>query len=315
MNNTKQETNIIFGTGPIGLAVMHELLEKKKKVVMVNKRNQVSLPEEVKLIQADATDPRKTSEICKNATVVYNCTNAPYDRWADLLLPLHSSILEGAASAGAKLVVMDNLYMYGEPDGKPLTEDTPHRPTTRKGKIRAHMSEDLFEAHDKGKVRATSGRAADYFGPGAPLSSLGEQVFYPACQGKAATLLGKVDLPHSYTFVPDIGKALVILGEKEEALGQTWHIPSPETMTTREVINLIYQNSGYSPKIRTVPSFLVKLLGLFNSTFREIGEMVYEYEKPFVMDDSKFKQTFGMNPVPMEQAIKETVEWYCSHPK
>ncbi len=315
MNNSGKEKHVIFGTGPIGLAVMRELLKQEKSVIMVNKSGKADLPEGGNLIQADATDIKKTSEICADATVVYNCTNVTYDRWTDLLRPLHSGILEGAAAGGARLVVMDNLYIYGVPDGKPLTEETPHRATTRKGKIRARMSQDLFNAHEAGKVRATSGRAADYFGPAALVSSLGEQVFYPACHGKAAKVLGKVVLPHTYTYVPDIGRALVILGEKEEALGQTWHIPSPETITTKQVINLIYKYTGHIPKMQTAPGFLVKILGLFNTTMRELDEMMYEYQKPFIMDDSKFMEAFGMNPTPMEQAIKETVDWYRSHPK
>src|SRR5215213_27490 len=133
----------------------------------------------------------------------------PYNKWPELFPGLQAVVLEGAASAGAKLIAMENLYMYGLTDGRPLTEDLPHAPNTRKGRVRARMSEDLLEAHTSGRVQVAIGRASDFFGPRVLASAAGEQVFGRAVEGKSAQVAGDPDQPHTYTYVPDIGKGLV----------------------------------------------------------------------------------------------------------
>jgi len=127
-------------------------------------------------------------------------------------------VLEGAAAAGAKLIAMENLYMYGPTDGRPLTEDLPYAASTRKGVVRARMSEELMEAHKSGRVQVAIGRASDFFGPGALASAAGEQVFGRAVEDKSAQVAGDPDQPHTYTYALDIGRGLAILGEREEAL-------------------------------------------------------------------------------------------------
>jgi nucleoside-diphosphate-sugar epimerase len=219
-------------------------------------------------------------------------------------------VLEGAASAGAQLVAMENLYIYGPTQGRPLTEDLPHAPNTRKGRVRARMSEELMEAHSSGRVRIAIGRASDYFGPRVLASAAGEQVFARAVQGKTSQLAGDPDQPHTYTYTPDIGRGLVILGEREEALGQAWHLPSPETLTTRQFVELIFEEVGKPARVQAAPKILLRTLGLFNPGIRETIEMLYELEEPFVVDHSKFEQAFGEQATPLREAIRGTVRWY-----
>jgi nucleoside-diphosphate-sugar epimerase len=219
-------------------------------------------------------------------------------------------VLEGAASAGAKLVAMENLYMYGPTDGRQLTEDLPLAPNTRKGSVRARMSEELMEAHRSGKVRVAIGRASDYFGPRVLSSAAGEQVFGRAVRGKSAQVAGNPDQPHTYSYVPDIGKGLAILGEREEALGQAWHLPSPETLTTREFVEMIFEEVGKPARVQAAPKILLRAIGLFNPGIRETIEMLYEFEESFVVDDSKFEREFGEQATPLREAIQGTVRWY-----
>jgi nucleoside-diphosphate-sugar epimerase len=153
-------------------------------------------------------------------------------------------MLEGAASARAKLVAMENLYMYGPTGGRPLTEDLPYAAETRKGMIRARMSRELMEADASGKVRVAIGPGSDFFGPRVLASAAGEQVFGRAVEGKSAQVAGDPDQPHTFTYAPDIGKGLVVLGEREDALGRAWHLPSPETLTTREFVKMIFEEAG-----------------------------------------------------------------------
>jgi nucleoside-diphosphate-sugar epimerase len=219
-------------------------------------------------------------------------------------------VLEGAAATGAKLVAMENLYMYGPTGGRSLTEDLPHAANTRKGAVRARMTEELFAAHESGKVRATVGRASDFFGRRVLASAVGEQVFGRAVADKSAQVAGDPDQPHTYTYVPDIGKGLVILGEHEEALGRPWHLPSSETVTTREFVCMVFEEAGGEPKMQRAPKPLLWALGLFNPALRETIEMLYEFEEPFVVDHSAFARTFGDHATPLGEAIGSTVRWY-----
>jgi nucleoside-diphosphate-sugar epimerase len=304
--------HVVFGTGPVGLAVMDELVRKGERVWMVNRSGRASVPHGVEVVGGDATDPTFTREASDGASVVYFALNPPYNKWPELFPPLQAGVLEGAASAGAKLIAMENLYMYGPTAGRPLTEDLPYAPNTRKGMVRATMSEELMEAHSSGNVRVAIGRASDYFGPRVLVSATGEQVFGRAVRGKSAQVAGDPDQPHTYTYVPDIGRGLAILGECEEALGQAWHLPSPETLTTREFVEMIFEEVGEPARIQAAPKILLRAMGLFNPGMREMIEMLYEFEEPFVVDHSKFEEAFGEHATLLKGAIGETVRWYRS---
>jgi nucleoside-diphosphate-sugar epimerase len=304
------ELHVVFGTGPMGMSVMDELIRRGRRVRMVNRSGRARVPDGVEVVGGDATDEAFATETSAGAAVVYFALNPPYNKWPELFPRLQAGVLEGAASAGAKLVAMENLYMYGPTGGRPITEDLPHAPNTRKGRVRAMMTEELMEAHISGKVRVAIGRASDSFGPRVLTSAAGEQVFGRAVEGKSAQVAGDPDQPHTYTYTPDIGKGLVILGEREEALGQAWHLPSPETVTTREFVERIFEEVGKPARIQAAPKILLRALGLFSPALREIFEMLYEFEEPFVVDDSSFEREFGERATPLREAIQRTVRWY-----
>jgi nucleoside-diphosphate-sugar epimerase len=306
------ESHVVFGTGPVGLAVMDELLSKSKRVRMVNRNGRASVPHGVEVIGGDATDEVFAREASDGASVVYFALNPPYNKWPEFFPPLQAGVLEGAASAGAKLIAMENLYMYGPTGGRTLTEDLPYAPNTRKGAVRARMSEELMEAHSSGRVRVAIGRASDYFWPRVLVSAAGEQIFGRAVQGKSAQVAGDPNQPHTYTYAPDVGRGLTILGEREEALGQAWHLPSPETLTTRRFVEMIFEEVGKPARVQAAPKILLRAMGLFNPGMRELIEMLYEFEEPFVVDHSKFEQAFGEHATRLEEAIGETVRWYRS---
>src|SRR5215217_4621621 len=305
------ELHVVFGTGAVGMSVMDELVQRgSRRVRVVNRSGRARVPHGVEVVGGDATDEAFTREASEGASVVYFALNPPYDRWPELFPRLQAGVLEGAASAGAKLVAMENLYMYGPTDGRPITEDLPYAANTRKGRVRARMSEELMEAHKSGRVQVAIGRASDFFGPGALASAAGEQVFGRAVEGKSAQVFGDPDQPHTYTYVPDIGKGLVILGEREEALGRAWHLPSPETLTTRQFVEMIFEEVGKPPRIQAAPKIVLRVFGLFNPIIRETIEMLYEFDEPFVLDTSDFRRTFGDHATPLKEAIGDTVRWY-----
>jgi nucleoside-diphosphate-sugar epimerase len=305
------ELHVVFGTGPMGMSVMDELVQRgPRRIRMVNRSGRAAVPDGVEVLGGDATDEAFAREASEGASVVYFALNPPYNKWPELFPRLQAGVLEGAASAGAKLIVMENLYMFGSTGGRPITEDLPHAPSTRKGRVRAMMSKELMKAHKSGRVRVAIGRASDFFGPRVLASAAGEQVFGRAVEGKSAQVAGDPDQPHTYTYVPDIGKGLVILGEREEALGQAWHLPSPETVTTRQFVEMIFEEVGKPARLQAAPKIVLRALGLFNPPLRETIEMLYEFEEPFVVDDSRFEREFGEQATPLREAIQRTVRWY-----
>ena len=172
------------------------------------------VPVGVGVLVGDASDPEFARRAAAGATVVYQALNPAYTKWPELFPAVQAGVLAGAEAAGAKLVVMDNVYGYGRAAGRPFTEDRPLSAHTRKGQVRARMTESLLDAHGQGRVQVTIGRASDYFGPrGGQQSNLGDRVFLPALDGKTAQLLGDPDMLHTYTYIPDIGSSLVVLGE------------------------------------------------------------------------------------------------------
>ena len=311
---TTDHLHVVFGTGAIGMAIIEELHGKGRTVRAVNRSGTADVPSGVEVVAGDASSTEFTVEASAGAGVVYFSLNPPYTSWPEMFPPLQAAIIEGAASANAKLVVVDNLYMYGPTDGQPLTEDLPHAATTRKGSVRAQMAADLMVASEDGKVRVAVGRPSDYFGPRGLLSAMGERVFYPALAGKKAQVMGDPDQLHSYSYLPDVARSLVTLGESDAADGKAWHLPNAPAVTTREFIEMVFAAAGTEPSVQVMPRIMVSAVGLFNGNVRELKEMLYEFEEPFVVDDSRFEAAFGGSATPLPEAIGTTVAWFRTHP-
>jgi nucleoside-diphosphate-sugar epimerase len=204
--------------------------------------------------------------------------------------------------------------MYGDTDGKPLTEDTPYDAHTRKGRVRGEISKAAFQAHQEGRVRVTAARGGNFFGPWGISSTMGGRAFYPLLRGKPAQIIGRTDLPHSHTYVKDFGRALVILGERNEADGQSWHVPNDQPMLSQgELVRMFAEEAGIEPKISSMGKLMMAIGGLFIPEAKETVEMMYEFDKPFIVDSGKFEETFGMKATPLREAIRETVAWYKNH--
>jgi nucleoside-diphosphate-sugar epimerase len=206
---------------------------------------------------------------------------------------------------------MDNVYMYGRADGRPFTEDRANDAHTRKGRVRAQMARDLMAAHDAGRVQVTVGRASDFFGPRARQQSpIGDLVIPRALADKPAWVMGDPDMPHTYTFIPDIGENLVRLGKRDDTLGHIWHLPSSETRTTRDVVALVYQAAGTKPRLKVTPTWPMRAFGVVNRTVREINEMRYQFNEPFIVDASCAETELGLHATPLADAVDQTVRWY-----
>jgi nucleoside-diphosphate-sugar epimerase len=306
---------VVFGTGQVGSALAAHLAGLGLAVRAVSRHRPPALAGDIDWRAADVTDPEAAADAAKGASVVYQCVNAPYTQWPELFPPLQRGVLAAAERTGALLVALENLYGYGPTGGRPMTEDLPLAATTVKGRTRAAMTAELLAAAEAGRVRLAIGRASDFFGPGVTQgSTLGERVFGNALAGRRADFIGNPDLPHTYSYVPDIAAGLATLGTDPRAAGQVWHLPGPATVTTRELLDLVAGEVGHQVGIRSVPKLAVRVLGLVNPMLRELAEMAYEFDEPFVLDTSKYESAFGAAGTPLAGAIAATVAWYRTRP-
>jgi len=305
------KTNVILGTGPLGLSLARTLHEQGEDVRAVNRSGEAPLPAGVSVQQADLSKGAEARQAIEDASIVYFCVQPPYTDWPALFPPLLDNTIDAAEQTDARLVVADNCYLYG-PTDEQLTEELPSEATGRKGRTRAAMARTALEAHESGRVDVTIGRASDFYGPHVTISSVGERVFANALAGKSISVLGNPDTLHTYTYIDDFADALVTLGEHEKALGEAWHVPAAETITTREFVELVCKSAGTDSRLRQMPSWMFRVVSTFSGELKELRETMYIFEAPFVVDHSKFADTFGADPTPHENAIEQTLDWYRS---
>jgi nucleoside-diphosphate-sugar epimerase len=306
-------THVVFGgTGGIGGAVVGELVRRGRTVRAVSRRG--AAPEGAEGRAADAANAAEAAAAATGAAVVYHCVNPDYTRWPELLPPVSHSILGAAESSGARLVFADNLYAYGPVEG-PLREDLPAAATGPKGRTRVEIAAEMLAAHQEGRVRVTIGRASDYYGPGGANSTAGETVFGRALAGKRPQWTGKLDVPHTFHYLPDIARGLVTLAEQPEAEGDVWHLPAAEPLTGQEFFDLVFEAAGRPTPAKAQiagPAFLA-IAGVFSPMLRELRETAYQFRRPFVIDSSKFETAFGqLETTSHLEAVERTVEWFRS---
>lgn len=304
--------HVVFGTGQVGRPLVEQLVAAGHEVVAVNRDGRGALPG-ASVVGGDACDHAFATRVCAGADVVYFCLNAmSYDRWSEEFPPLQRAVLTGAASAGARLVVLDNLYAYGPPEGRPLVETMAANPTSAKSATRAAMTEQLLAAQAAGEVEVVIGRASDYFGPGAMRSALGETVFGAALAGRAAQVMGDPAQLHSYSYTPDVAAALITLGTAPGATGQVWHLPvARPPRTIREVIERVYELAGRQPRLLAAGRLTLRALGLVKPEIREYLHTLYQFTTPWVVDDGKFRAAFGDRATPLDEALATTLAWYA----
>lgn len=305
--------HVIVGAGPIGSATASLLIDEGHAVRVVTRSGRGPDQPEVERVATDAADADALSRVAAGATAIYNCANPPYHRWATDWPPLASSLLTAAERSGAILVTMSNLYGYGPLD-HPMTESDPLAASSRKGRIRAAMWADALAAHNAGRVRTTEARASDYFGPGVLGSGhLGERVVPKVLAGESVRVLGNPDAPHSWTYLPDIARALVVLGSDQRAWGRPWHVPSNPPMSQRAALEAICRLAGApKPRVSGIPGWVLRPGGLVSPVLRELEEVFYQFDRPFVVDSSAFSATFGQVPTPMDEALTATIAWWRS---
>lgn len=304
--------HVIVGAGVIGSATAFQLAQRGHQVRVISRSGGGPIAPGIERVSIDATVADRLVEAASGAASLYNCANPPqYARWASDWPPLAAALLGAAERTGAVLVTMGNLYGYGPVD-HPMTELDPLRATGKKGRLRASMWTDALAAQREGRLRTTEARASDYFGPGVlQQGHIGERSIPSVLDGRAVTVFGNPDLPHSWTYVNDVAVTLVTLGTDPRAWGRAWHVPTNPPMSQRQMLSAIARIGNASePRLRTLPGWAFSALAKVVPYLYGTDEVLYQFERPFVMDSTEFQTTFGVQPTPMEEALRSTVAWW-----
>jgi nucleoside-diphosphate-sugar epimerase len=305
--------HVILGEGQVGKPLARELLARGESVRQVRRS---AVPEGAAIhpgltrMSGDLCDRAFAEEAMRGADVIYDCLNPTYNRWHEDLPPLRRGLLFGVARSGAKLVQLDNLYMYGAPEGR-ISEETPIRPASRKGTLRAGLAADVLAASERGEIRVAIARASDFFGPGYTRATIFGSHFYERLvAGRSVFVVGDPDQPHSYSYGPDVVRGMIALAEAgEDVVGQVWHLPVEPAQSTRVMIGRFAQAIGRGVRVQRIPDLALRVAGLFAPMMREVLEMTYQWKKPFVLDDSKFRGRFDTTATSMQPAVEETAKW------
>ncbi len=312
-----RDLHVVLGAGGgAGGAIVRELVGQGRRVRAVTRGGVTAAtvgtlpPALYEDVAADVTDAAQLEHAVEGAAVVYHAAQPAYTRWPEEFPAMTRGVIAATAGADAKLVFVDNLYMYPPVDGA-MTEATPATAQTEKGKVRAAMAKELLAAHRDGRVCVAIGRSSDYYGPWAKNSAAGERLFKAVLAGKKAQWFSSLDQPHTLSYLPDMARAFIVLGTRAEADGRVWHTPAAPPLTGRQFIELAAQVAGTPAKPAALGLGTVRVTGLFVPILREFPELMYQWDRPFVSDASAFEAAFGPFAVtPHEDALRETLAWY-----
>lgn len=301
----------ILGAGGSVSNELSAVLTSHKENIRLVARN-IKPVDNVETFQADLTDYQQTLLAVKNSSVVYLLAGLKYDVriWAEQWPVIMTNVINACKEAGAKLIFFDNVYMYGRVEGM-MTEQTPFNPVSRKGEIRALVATKLLDEIANRNIQALIARSADFYGPvGFGTSVANLLVFKNFKKRKRAQWLGNPNVPHSFTYVPDAAKALYLLANNEDAFGQTWHMPTaPHPLTGEEFIRQAAAAMQADSSYNKLSGWLIWVGGLFDRTIKELQEMLYQNEYPYIFDSTKFDTAFNFEPTSYKNGIIETAIW------
>ncbi|WP_339922103.1 NAD-dependent epimerase/dehydratase family protein [uncultured Cyclobacterium sp.] len=302
---------ILGSTGAIGTGLARALKTYPDKIRLVS-RHPIRVNDTDELFTADLLDPKALEAAVHGSSIVYITVGFAYSykEWAEKWVPFIENVIQSCTKENCKLVFFDNIYMYDSGFLNGMTEETPINPPSKKGAVRAKIAQMILNAIASQKIQALIARSADFYGPSISNNSLlTEMVFKPLSQGKKANWLISDHFVHSFTYTIDAAIATALLGNTETAYGQVWHLPTASSpYTGKQWIENIAKELDTSARIQLAPKFLVKIMGLFNPIMKESVEMLYQYDRDYVFDSSKFEKAFDFKPTPYDRGIKQIIE-------
>jgi len=297
---------VIVGAGATGWGVAERLADGGHDVTVVTRRGGGPERPGVHRIGLDAADAGVLADLVQGAQALFNCANPPYHRWATDWPPLASAMLVAAERSGAVLVTLSNLYAYGPPDG-PLSPHDPLVAGYEKAQVRARMWHEALERHQRGALRAVEVRASDFVGPRAD-SMLGDRAVVRVVRGRRVWVIGDPDAPHSWTYVADVAACLVACALDESSWGRPWHVPTNPPRSSRQVVDDLADAAGLPRAgVGVVPDRLLRVAGLVSPLARELLITAYQFERPFVIDDTETREHLGLQPTPWSAVLDATL--------
>ncbi|MFD7029528.1 NAD-dependent epimerase/dehydratase family protein [Streptomyces sp. NPDC059917] len=305
---------VVVGFGPAGAATARLLAARGHSVRVVTRSGRSPEPG-IEHVALDAADGERLSEAARGAAAVFGCAAPPYHHWTRAWPPLAAALCGAAEASGAVLVMLGNLYGYGPVDG-PLTEELPLAATGPKGRVRAAVWERALALHEEGRIKAVEVRASDFFGPGVTDGGhLAARVVPRVLRGKAVSALGDPDAPHSWSYLPDVAGALVEVAGDERAWGRAWHVPTVAPRSTREMVDLLAARAATGPvAVRPLPPAVLGVASLFSPLIRELKEVRYQFDRPFVIDARAYEARFAQRATPLDEQVEATVDWWRARP-
>lgn len=297
---------ILGANGNIAKVIASELGKQGIPIRQVS-RNPKKVNPEDELFTADLKDANQVKKAVEGSTVVFLLAGITYNKktWQKEWPLIMQNTLEACIATGAKLVFFDNMYALDPAQVGHLTEDTPMNPKSEKGKVRKQILEILWSAVNTGKLQALVARAADFYGPGANNSFLNELVINRMKSGKAPQWLYAGDKKHSFTYIPDAGKATAFLSQRSDAWNQTWNLPTDASFPSgQEITAILNKLLNKNLKLQVMPDWLISILGLFISPLREIKELKYQTAEDYCLDSSKIDRAYGLKATPIEEGLR-----------
>jgi len=302
---------ILGAGGAIGSELVKQLAGRKLRIRLVG-RNPKMMSGAAEVVAADLSDREATLKAMSGSSVAYLVVGLKYDLklWREVWPRIMQNTIEAAKRAKARLVFLDNVYMYGKVNGV-MTEETPFHPSSKKGEVRAQIATMLLNEMKNGTLTALIARAADFYGPDTRTGIPNVLVFDNMAKDKKAMWLMNDSRKHSLSFTLDIARSLVLLANNESAWNQTWHVPTaPNPPSGRELIRMAADEFHVAPKYRVLNRAMVWGAGWFDSNIREVYEMLYQYESDYIFDSTKFTRAFNFQPTTYAEGIHITAESY-----
>jgi nucleoside-diphosphate-sugar epimerase len=301
---------ILGANGTIGSILAKELRSYTDKIRLVS-RNPMKVNESDELFAADLTEPGMAEKAVAGSNVVYLVVGLDYKLkvWEEKWPVLMRATIDACMKHNARMVFFDNVYMYDINAVPHMTEDSVINPPSKKGAVRKQIAQMIMDEVKAGKLMALIARSADFYGPGNEKSFINEVVYKNLKKGKKANWFIDADKKHSFTYTPDAAKATALLGNTIDTYNQVWHLPTNKnTLTGREFTGLFAKEMKAVNKLSVMPLLLIKALGLFIPIMKEMPEMMYQYERDYFFDSSKFEKRFNFNPTTYQEGVKQTVE-------
>ncbi|NCD68482.1 NAD-dependent epimerase/dehydratase family protein [Mucilaginibacter agri] len=300
----------IFGAGgPVANALTKQLIDHNETIRLVSRRPSTIAGKNVTWQKADLLNYAEVLQAAKGSGVIYLCAGLVYNAkiWQQQWPVIMQNMINVAKETGARLIFFDNVYMYGQLNG-PMTETTPYNPMSKKGEVRAKIATQLIDAALGGNIKASIIRGADFYGAESMNSFFDSMVLAKYAKAQGAQWIGKPKTLHSFSYIPDCGKAMYLLGQTPGSDNQIWHVPTAQAITGNQFIELAADVFNTKARYSTINKLMMQLVGLFNPLVKDSVEMYYQYDHDYIFNSDKFEKYFNVKPTTYRDGIVELSE-------